>query len=282
VIASATTTAIGFDIARCVAFDLEVYPGRWCVGFHGPDQRGKLTTSIVDGDRGKLAATLGRLVDRGMILVGFNSDHFDIPLIRCILGAIDPFAPAQAIVTDNRLPVALSKLPEFPCDHIDLAARLRRGGRFPGLKTVAANLGRPQLRELPYEPGLVLTDQEWSQVLVYNRVDLEHTWELLKVYGPELQSVAALSNDIGRDLRSTPTPQVVERVFTEAYRQEHGCEPRRPGAPTSVSYRPVVGVLEPRTSGAAAWFREITAKPIPVVTGNAGRRSSSSGNATRR
>ena len=55
----------------------------------------------------------------------------DVPLIRGILKGIDPYAPAQAIIRDDRLPPALTKLPEFPCDHLDLSARLRRGLAFP-------------------------------------------------------------------------------------------------------------------------------------------------------
>jgi|GEM_PF-4848998 len=37
-----------FDASRCVVFDLECYPGRWCVGFHGIDQAGRLSTKIVE------------------------------------------------------------------------------------------------------------------------------------------------------------------------------------------------------------------------------------------
>ena len=38
-----TPPSFTFDFARCVAFDLEVYPGRWCVGFHGRNRHGKFT-----------------------------------------------------------------------------------------------------------------------------------------------------------------------------------------------------------------------------------------------
>src|SRR5262249_57202674 len=105
-----------------------------------------------------------------------------------------------------------------------LAARLRRGKAFPSLKTVAANLGRPVLQELPYPPGTILSDAEWAEVKAYNQVDLSHTWTLLERFAPELQALAALSGDIGRDLRSTPTPQVVESIFGDAYRREHGSD----------------------------------------------------------
>ena len=99
-----SSKAVSFDLACCVVFDLEVYAGHWCVGFHGPNAKGKLTTFIVDGDRNKLAKTLDQLQARGAVLVGYNSERFDVPLARCILAGIDPYAPAQAIIERDELP----------------------------------------------------------------------------------------------------------------------------------------------------------------------------------
>jgi hypothetical protein len=132
-----------FSLQSCIAFDLEVYPGRWCVGFLGPGSDGARTTRVVDGSRGELAKLLEWFGSKGRILVGYNSSKFDVPLIRGILKGIDPYAPAQAIVREDRTPLALTDLPDLPCDHIDLAARLRRGGGFPSLKLVARGLAGP-------------------------------------------------------------------------------------------------------------------------------------------
>jgi len=38
------TRTATFDPSRAVVFDLEVCPGRWCVGFHGIDHAGRLST----------------------------------------------------------------------------------------------------------------------------------------------------------------------------------------------------------------------------------------------
>lgn len=259
-------TTPGFDLAKCVAFDMEVYPGgRWCVGFRGPGRDGEPTDKVVDGDRDELARVLVRVADKGRILVGYNSERFDVPLVRAILKGLDPYAPAQAIIRGEPLPVPLAKLPPLGCDHIDLAARLRRGGHFPSLKTVAANLGRPVLRELPYDPRAILDDEQWAEVIRYNAVDLGHTWALLEWFAPELQALAALSEDLGQDLRSTPTPRVVESVFLDAYRRERGSEPALPEPPREVLYRPVEGVVRPRTPAAAAWYDKVVGPPLPVV-----------------
>jgi P4 family phage/plasmid primase-like protien len=256
-----------FDLVRCVVFDLEVYPGRWCVGFHGPDPHGQMAIRIIE-QRDALERLLDRIAGQERILVGFNSATFDLPLIQAILAGVDPYAPAQSLISSGNLPPALARkrLPDFPCDHIDLSARLRRGGSFPGLKTVAANLGRRVLRELPFDPDKVLTDQEWEEVREYNRVDLEHTWALLERLAPELSALASISSEFDQDLRSVSNPQVVERVFAAEYRRAHGSDPVLVGGWTEVRYKPVDGVQRPRTSDAADWFDKIVNEPIPMVT----------------
>jgi hypothetical protein len=223
-----------------------------------------MATKIVEA-RMELEKLLGWFAARGRILVGYNSSRFDVPLIQGVLKGIDPFAPAQAIIKGDKLPAALTNLPEFPCNHIDLSARLRRGGSFPSLKTVAANLGRPVLRELPFAPDTLLTDEQWDEVKKYNLVDLQHTWALLEKLAPELQALAALSTEQKQDLRSVSTPQIVEQVFLKAYRDEHGRELASVGERREVRYRPVDGVTRPRNPDAADWFDRITNRPIPMV-----------------
>jgi AAA domain/DNA polymerase family B len=252
------------SLCRYVAFDLETFPGRWCVGFHGLDQHGELTTHVVE-TRGKLRALLKRFAAQDRTLVGYNSQRFDVPLVQAILKGLDPYAQAQSIINDNQLPPSLKSLPAFPIDHLDLAGRLRRGGAFPGLKTVAAHMGRPVLRELPFPPGSILTDEQWEEVKSYNVIDLGHTWALLEQLAPELESLAALSRDQKQDLRSVSTPQVVERVFIGAYHKQHGRDPARIDPPHEVSYRPVAGVTRPRTKEASDWFDLVVNEPIPMV-----------------
>jgi hypothetical protein len=257
--------APNFNLDRCIAFDLEVYPNRWCVGFHGPDRYGNVVTHVVDGDPQKLTEVLIRLAERNRILVGYNSLQFDIPVLKGILNGLDPYRLAQEIIQSRKVPNAVSKLPALGCDHIDLSARLRRGGAFPSLKTVAANLGRPHLQELPYPPDMVLSDDQWAEVKEYNAIDLDHTWALLERFAPELQALASLSLELGRDLRSTPTPQVCEAVFLDAYKRQHGFEPDVPERPLEVSYRPVHGVILPKTPDAGAWYDKVVEQPLPVV-----------------
>jgi len=118
---------------------------------------------------------------------------------------------------------------------------------------------------LPFEPGAVLTDEQREQVRRYNAVDLAHTWALLQRLAPELQALSALSLEQGQDLRSVSTPQVVERVFLKAYRGSHDHDPIRVGEWREVRYRPVEGVVRPRTWDAADWFDKLVNAPMPMV-----------------
>jgi hypothetical protein len=131
-----------FDPSRCVVFDLECYPGRWCIGFHGIDHAGRLSTKIVE-TKNDLEGLLRHFAKQSRTLVSYNGERFDVPLIRAILKGIDPYAPAQQIIRENRLPPALANanLQEFPADHVDLAARLRRGGGVPRTQGRSGELG---------------------------------------------------------------------------------------------------------------------------------------------
>ena len=92
----------------------------------------------------------------------------------------------------------------------------------------------------------------------YNRIDLENTYAVLEVSEPNLRALAALSVRYGQDLRSVPTPQVVERIFVSRYRESHNnCYPPDPSWRSETIYRPPAGVLRPRSPGAAQWHDEI-------------------------
>jgi DNA polymerase elongation subunit (family B) len=256
---------VGFNLTVCVVGDVECYPGRWCLGLLGPGQTGELVSWMIDGDQEELERTLDALAERGRMLVTFNGSHFDVPVVRSIQSGLDPFEIATNIVENGKLPVAPSSLRSLGLDHIDLAARVRRGLGFPGLKRLAAYLGRPVLRDLPFTPGTILTDEQWEEVKKYNLIDLAHTWALLERFAPELEALSAVSAEQGFDLRSTATPRVVERVFASSFKRQRGREPILPEPPVEVLYRGAPGVRRPRTPEAAAWYDRVVGIPLPLV-----------------
>ena len=249
-----------FDLARSVVFDVEVVRNRWLAGFY---------TLIASGDpafvqvetRDDLATLLDRFRAGATTVVGYNSAGYDFNILKAILDGHDPYAKSQAIINSTRR----RPTPDLGVDHVDLAARLKRGLGFPGLKTVAANLGLP-IDELPSAWFTEDADDErWERVREYNRRDLLSTWEILRRFAPELAALAQLSNELGEDLRSVPSPQVVEKFFVQQYRQSTGSEPPRIEMPSSVRYRPPDCVRPPTTAAAREWFDRITSEPLRIA-----------------
>jgi hypothetical protein len=260
-----------FDLARCVVADIEVYPGRWCAGFRSADN-GHEAAMIVDGDHDLLARTLDRLAEHGRTLVTYNGLDYDLVIMQAILAGEDPYEISRAIISHEGrgLPDAVKyrmrHWPRIDVDHIDLVARTRRMGRFPGLKTIAANLGQRRLQELPFPPDKELTHAEWEVVKAYNReVDLEATLASLRHFAPELAALAALSERFRLDLRSVHQAGISTRVLCSAYRRQHCCEPTQIATPESVRYVPPDAVERPRNAVAAAWFDALVSGSFPMV-----------------
>jgi hypothetical protein len=265
------TPQFAFSLEKCVVFDVECFPGRWMVGFYWPAPDGTFKSHAVDGDVGKLKTLLRQLSQKSRILVGYNSWEYDVPMLRAILGGRDAYETSHSIVHAEigadgwKERIDLRDCPPLGVDHIDLCDRLKKNGKFDSLKTVAANLQRPRLRELPYPPEADLSDEQWAGVVSYNRIDLEHTWAVLEHYAPELEGMRILSDEFGIDLRSTAKSSSLKKIFKKLYEDAHdGESPPIPPRPEFVTYRPVAGVRRPRTPAGADWYDRVADVPIPV------------------
>ena len=207
-----------FDPNRCIIFDCEVFPGpRWCVGFLFPG-RGKYL--CIDGDRARLAEILDKIHKADRTLVGYNSAGYDLPVLRAVLAGLDPYPVSRTLINYEGygLPPELrdraARWPTIEVDHIDLCARTKNHGHFPGLKMLAAHLGCKHLAELPYPPDRVLTDEEWTEVLQYNKKDLLDTRLALEHFAPELEAIVGDSSLISTTvLTQASVPLMVNCVF---------------------------------------------------------------------
>jgi hypothetical protein len=252
-----------FDPARCVAFDVEAFPNHWLVGFYSPDPEiGSLTLE----DPRELERVLRSFEELGKILVGYNSRRYDIPMLRAILAGRDPYQASQDLINTDRfkLPPWVDSTPPVTVDHIDLAARLERGGYFPSLKAVAAKLGFPLLQDLPFAPGSELTDAQWQEVCKYNRNDLGITWGLLEYFTDKLRAMAALSEEVGFDVRSMSEPKAAEAILENAYYERRGTRSMRMPVPASVYYDPPGCIVPPRAPLAREWYERIVHQHLRV------------------
>ena len=267
---STNSSKYTFAPEKCILLDVEVYPGRWCAGFTGPEGE----HWCVDGDRDQLAEILETIATTGGTLVGYNIDGYDLLILRAVLAGVDdPYAISRQIVAHDGpdLPPELRNRanlwPRIKADVIDLAARTRDHGHFPALKRVAANLNCRHLQELPYDPTRPVTDAEWAEVKAYNRKDLDDTWVVLDHFTPELHALAALSTQYCVDLRNVHQAKIAQTVLTVAFHRAHGRFPRKITTPPSVRYSPPPPVRRPRNPVAAKWFDRLCAEEFPFRAG---------------
>ncbi|HMB05301.1 MAG TPA: DNA polymerase domain-containing protein, partial [Isosphaeraceae bacterium] len=230
--------------------------------------------ACVDGDRARLAAVLDQIRRAGQTLVSYNGDHYDLPLVRAILGGEEDFYEvSRSLVTweGHDLPPELEEpalgWPKIRADRIDLAARTKDHGHIKALKVVAASLGAKHLAELPYDPERSLSDEEWEEVKRYNQKDLEDTKVVLDHFSPELDALSALSQKYGMDLRSTHPAGVASRVLCAAYQSQHGADPVRVEPPGRIRYRPPAAVRRPQNPIAAARFDRLVTEEFPLIVG---------------
>jgi len=245
----------------CVAFAVSAFPGHWCVSFLVPEH-GRLRTDWYEGDPENVRQALLGFTREGRTLVGYDPEGQDTHLLAGILAGQDPYELSVRLAAESR---QYHRRPaDLPCDAIDLAARLRVGGKAPTLLSVAANLGHPILAEPPFPAGTVLSDELWPRVREYKQVLVWQIWALLVHLLPEIQAIETLAPEVGRDLRSLPKARVVEELFKSHYHRKTGRLPVQPQPPQEVTYQPVAGVRRPRTPEAAAWFDTVTTQPMKV------------------
>lgn len=260
-----------FSFEKITTFDVEVMPGRWMIGFFWRNPETGNFCHITVQDRKELIRQLRNVNLRGHALVGYNSLNYDLYIVQAVLDGNDPYEVSKQIFANQKLrdegkdPVRLYR--HRPENHVDLFGRCKKG-----LKPSAANLMRPRLKESPYPWDAVLNDEQWKEVEEYNKVDLAHTYNLCRYYGPELASLGEISNELQMDVRSLPSPRVGEQVMLEAYYKERGVYPTKPELPTNAVYFPREGVRRPRTEQAAKWYDEVVGKTHPITYISLGRR----------
>jgi P4 family phage/plasmid primase-like protien len=262
-----------YDRSQCVLFDAECYPNRWGVGFLGVGPE-KKPFFVEDVDQ------LWKVFDQGArlgrIFCGFNSERYDLLLIQGILaGVADVHALSRKIIEAGNaddwptLWAIRDSFPPLEVDHIDLCARVKKYGRFPSLKALAASLGAPSLRELPYDPDSPLDPDQWAEVIRYNANDLAVTRQLLQHYEGELEALDVLGAEYQLDLLSTHNAGVARRIVEKVYFEVEGSKPQRMATPAEVFYQPPSCVHRPEEPTAQAWYDQLTTTAFPLTSGTA-------------
>jgi hypothetical protein len=258
-----TATAHGFALRSCAIFDVKAYPSCWVAGFYVGTPARYCVQVINDAEQ---LRNVIAILKQGGIFVGYNSSHYDLPVIRAILAGRDPYSTSQELINQvgTRRPAWLAECPELDLDHIHLAARLRQGPSFVSLTVAAASLEMPELVDLPFPPDKPLTVDELQELSRHNLNVLLTKWRLLEHFAVDLAAMAAFSQQVGFDARSMTAQKAGERLLENAFARSRGRVPIRMSTPTSVYYYPPSCVHPPSNPFAAAWFERVNKKHIKV------------------
>lgn len=182
-----------------------------------------------DGDMEMLKRMLQR---EDLTWVGFNSSHFDAPIISA---AVDGKPPkvlkdiAQAIIAENGKSWEMPGRFNFEMlkfDQIDLY-EVAPGVQI-SLKTYAGRMSYPSMVDMPFGHDEDLDPNQFHVVEQYCLNDIGVTKELFKRLGTEIDLRVEMSAEHGIDLRSKSDAQVAEAVLKKAanIKGRHGNPPR--------------------------------------------------------
>jgi len=214
---------MSYDIDKCVPYDLEVYPNFFLAGFQLPTGENYLyEISDIDGVITNHAPELQEFMDyvdqSGLTLVGYNSNHYDDPVLSEVL--IDPtpergYATSYAIIELDEPVYNMARL----FSSIDLMQSTK--GRM-SLKKLGVCLEHDKLQELPFDPHVPVTREQADVLRDYNINDLNITKKALVELNGELKLKAEMGELYNLDLISKGRATIAEQVMCAEYEKLTG------------------------------------------------------------
>lgn len=218
-------------------FDAEVYRNFFYVAF-----KNVLTGKYVSFEQSpdcELDATKLRWMLWRFLVVGFNSENYDIPILTYAVSGktCEQIKDMSDWMFENgkdergipkKIPRFLlerqmgMKIPTY--NHVDVMEVAPLKG---SLKLYAGRLAARRMQDLPYEPSHILSQTEAAVVRPYCCNDLDNTELVAKEVWPAVMLRADMSKQYGIDLRSKSDAQVAEAVFNAEIKKITGWSPQK-------------------------------------------------------
>lgn len=197
-----------------VVFDVECYTDYWLICLQDIDTGNQWAYELCDDvplDKGALLWFVNNAQ-----LIGFNSTHYDMPMIGAALCGYNNRELKQisnAIIQGNRRYWQIEREFGFrvpSCDHVDIFEL--PPGVSVSLKLYGGRMHSRRLQDLPIEHDAMIAPDQRPIVRSYCLNDLSTTLDLYRRVLPALQLREAMGAQYGLDLRSKSDAQIAEAV----------------------------------------------------------------------
>ena len=210
-----------------VEFDIETYPNYFLIQFLF---KGKYVVAFEKRNNQPFSQiTELAFICQNFVLVGFNSNNYDIPMLRHFL---------SANATNDSLYKLSKDLIENEMRWWDIKDRYSHNDKLVintydlieiapdpnkiSLKMYSARRLCERLQDLPYEPDQKLTDEEITVVYNYCIKDIVNTYSLKCDLHTEIDMRKFMSQQFNMDLRSLSDAQIGERVTIQLVEKRLG------------------------------------------------------------
>jgi hypothetical protein len=200
-------------------YDIESYPNMFLVVFYNTKTHEFKIFEV--SDRKNDGEELRIFLNTKPILIGFNNINYDYPMLhRGILtkkGKIDSyimFELSNTIINEEyssiwEKEVILPQLDLFKVWHYD------NKNKATSLKWLEFAMRSPDVRDLPYPVGAILTDKQMDDVISYCKHDVTETYKFYKKSSKHIEIRKFYSKYEGIDLLNASEIKMSKEIFSK-------------------------------------------------------------------
>ena len=197
-----------------LVFDIECYPNYFLIAFKSVKTRKVAYFEITQTQ--KLERDWLIWILENFLIISFNGNNYDIPLIKICLVKPNTIILKQAtddIIVNNMRPfdvVQQFKTKKLSVNHIDL---IEVAPLSASLKMYSGRLHCRRMQDLPFHPNKVLNAEQIAITRLYCINDLDNTIELYFKLLDDIKIREDIGSRYNIDVRSKSDPQVAETVI---------------------------------------------------------------------
>jgi hypothetical protein len=217
-------------------FDIEIFKNYFLASFLSLES-GKLV--IIELFPGGVINPKLLWMLQNFLIIGFNSDFFDIPIATLAINGASCEALKDAtneiiiLQVQPWMMLRQKKIKPLKINHIDI---IEVCPLHASLKIYGGRLHSPKMQELPFHHETILTDDQICIVRHYNYNDLLNTKLVFGEVRQQIELRTQMSLMYGVDLRSKSDAQIAEAVINHELTRVNGKKPQRPEIPPGTAF----------------------------------------------